>query len=166
MGTKLGKCQSDQSSQTQGSPPAGHPVSGAQFRPRYMTWTSERVSRHRRIKGVSGGQQLPGPWPAWLTVSCQAVIPFLQRLRQGVMLPSRQDGDGVGSQSPSSLLNQPCYCHQGQGLPTWLAPEIHSAEVVTKSLLGTRGTSRHSLSSTAIPSHTAAESLPSPGEDL
>lgn len=38
--------------------------------------------------------------------------------------------------------------------------ESHTAEVIPKCLLGTRGISRGSLSGTAIPSHMAIESLP------
>lgn len=38
----------------------------------------------------------------------------------------------------------------------------HTAEVITKCLLETRGISRGSLSGTAIPSYTSAESLPLP----
>lgn len=45
MGTKLAKCQSDQSSQTQGSPPAGHLVSRAQLQNLNIR------KGHRRING-------------------------------------------------------------------------------------------------------------------
>lgn len=87
MGTKLAKCQSDQS-QTQGSPPAGHLVSRAQLQNLNIRKGAQKDKR------VSGSH-----WS--MTSLARCVLPgcdpfHAEAERQGMMLPTRQDGNGVG----------------------------------------------------------------------
>lgn len=86
--TKLAKCQSDPSSQAQGSPPAGHLVSGAQLHDLNIRKGSLQAQEDKR-----GQWQSSALWS--MTCLAHSVLPgcdpfHAEAERQGMMFPTRK----------------------------------------------------------------------------